>query len=217
MPIIVPDLVSKHQPTNWGRWSELAREGHVPSAAGFDASALPGDLNRFRSRYRMAHAFQGVQLEGFGEETKAGYNALLRLFLTWSAFELFMRVTGATNGDLDALLKPYNPEAAVAAVRRLDPSDRYFTMIRRHVNKHIGAELDKYLAGQPISVIWLIRSLRQIFAHGTLTPNADKVKPWMVQQICDVCCGLLFRVMDEEFSRRVIAYSNQLEGTGPGS
>ena len=47
------------------------------------------DFYRFANRFRLAAAFRGMRLDGFSEETVFGYDALTRVFFTWSAFERY--------------------------------------------------------------------------------------------------------------------------------
>ena len=50
------------------------------------------DVNRLNARVKMAKSFKGIQLDGYKEETTAGYTGLFQVFLTYTAFEVLSKL-----------------------------------------------------------------------------------------------------------------------------
>ena len=76
--ILARDRIWDYYPPGWSRWSSEFDAGAEPSDIGF--SCNQAQLNRFAARYRVAHAFAGVRLKDFREETADGYAGLFPSF-----------------------------------------------------------------------------------------------------------------------------------------
>jgi hypothetical protein len=87
--VVARDATLDGAPPLWAQWSECVREGRAPADIGL--TCQQSALNRFSARYRVAHAFEGITMRGFSPATVDGYSALFRLFLTWSAFEQYLK------------------------------------------------------------------------------------------------------------------------------
>jgi hypothetical protein len=213
MPIIVPDPY-KHYPTAWAKWDYLAGSGHDAMAAGFGVPN--GDLNRFASRYRVARAFTRVELDGYGSATEEGYTALFRIMLMWSAFEQFLKALGIKQHQSDALVARYSSDPLLRLVRNSDYQARLFTFVRKKAKgKHEERNLDAYLSGASCNPTYLASTLRHIFAHGYLTPNAGGAAPDRVARICTLLYDFHMNVMDAEFRARIEAYASNLAHSPP--
>jgi hypothetical protein len=169
-------------------------------------------VNRFKARYRLARAFRGLDLEGFSRATQEGYSALTKVSLHWSAFEAMLLAFGLGD-DARSIARGYDFSRSVAAVRRYDPGDLYFTFVREMLDARspLKRQLRQYLAGGPVTTFALAKALRHIYFHGHLTPNAREVAPGSVVAICNVLTDSLVFVMDEEFSSRaddLLAFSS---------
>ncbi len=61
-------------------------------------------------------------------------------------------------------------------------------------------ELDRYFNSDPCNPQYLASSIRHIFTHGPLTPNANEVDPDTVINICKVLSQFLLNIVDSEFN-----------------
>jgi hypothetical protein len=172
-----------------------------------------GDLNRFASRYRLARSFQSINLADYNQSTVNGYVALFRVFLVWSAFEMFLPVVGCTQDASEPLIAPYDPESVAAKIVALDPTKRFYRFIYKRANDKHKAHVKACFSGASFNLTYLASAIRHIFAHGFLTPSAGEADPDAVCSICSVLCDFLFQVMDTEFERRASEFLS-LPGIG---
>lgn len=166
----------------------------------FNFVGTEGDVNRFGARFRLASSFKGLELEGYQEQTQNGYGALCRIFLCWSAYEVFLEIMGLNVKNTAKILSKYQDFQVAAMIRTLDVNNRFYKFIYERVNKKHKTELDLYLNSDLCNLQYLASAIRHIFAHGPLTPNANEVEPRVVVQICELLSNFLLKVMDEEFS-----------------
>jgi hypothetical protein len=197
----VPDP-NEHRPMGW-----KAFEAHVmtPAIVLLDLAGSVADINRFGNRFRVAHAFQGITLDGFGSTTAKGYSALFRLMLAWSAFELFMdliKVKQKATG-LNELLTKHGHGDLQKEVRTLDNDDLFFKFIVERVNQSHKNELANYFKDDPCNATFLASSIRHIFVHGDLTPGAGGTEEETAGAICASLADAHLHVMSEEFGKRI--------------
>lgn len=187
-----------HYPPKWQALDDCL---HAFSAKSVGFYVSTGDLNRFASRYRLARSFEAITLADYSQPTVAGYGALFRVFLVWSAFELFLRAIGRKQHQLDALLAPYSPESVAAEIVLLDPEKRFYGFIYERANYRQKKEVKACFTGASFNVTYLASAIRHIFAHGHLTPSAGNTNPEAACSICSVLCDFLFQVMNTEFEK----------------
>jgi hypothetical protein len=172
------------------------------SKLGFVGS--PGDVHRFRSRYRLAKSFKGIVLDTYTAETTGGYSALFRVFLTWSAFEQLLEICGLTLPGVAPLLEAYEPEAVAASVRGVVGHEEFLRFVHERLDRATHrANVEAFLRNEPCNVLYLPAGIRHIFSHGNLTPHSGAKNPNAVEQVSAILCDFLFRIMDGEFERRL--------------
>lgn len=182
------------------------KAGRTIQELGFSVEAEFKDVVRFASRYRVANSFKGVDLEGFSEKTIHGYNALFKLFLSWSAFEQWLKLVGLTNSDFKTkkLFDLYGASSLCEAIKEYDKGDAFYSFLLENVTKgKHREEIRKYLQGRDMNGSYLASAIRHIFAHGLLTPHARKAQPHNVAKICDEISTFLLGIMDSEFTKSV--------------
>lgn len=195
-----PNLVNA--PPGWAVCNAALKKFTPPSAMGFVCA--PGDLNRFWSRYRVAKSFREIVLDSYTAETTAGYSALFRVFLTWSAFEHFLTICGLNLPGMVPLLPPYDPTAAETRIRAIEGHADFLRFVLQRLDRaNHRAQVQAFPDGQPCNLLYLPAGIRHIFAHGKLTPNSGTGTTEPVRQIVEVLSELLFRIMDGEFTRRL--------------
>ena len=197
----------KDYPPSWDIFDYYAS---VASPNYFNLFSSTGDINRFAARYRLAKCFQGMILESITPSTANGYSALCRVLLVWSAFEYFLKAINVRQADLASLLSSYNTQDWIDGIHQADADDKFYRFIYKHVNKAHKKELDNYFGNDPCNVTYLASAIRHLFAHGVLTPNANKAEPENVVAICDVLYDALVSVMDKEFSERMLEFKRMV-------
>ena len=170
----------------------------------FPEFSRAADVNRFGARYRLASAFRGVTLEGYGEATSAGYDALTRLTLAWSAFEGLLPAIRMTTHQYSAITARYDPRGCLEDVRRADPPGRVIEFVADHLkSERQRTILREFLQGNDCCLLTMAAAVRHVFVHSALTPNANQADPAAVVRVCDRLTAMLTRVMNREFSERV--------------
>jgi hypothetical protein len=194
----------RNAPPGWAKVDALLREFRPPSTFGFVGTA--GDLNRFWSRYRLAKSFRGVTIEIFSDDTVRGYSTLFRLFLVWSAFEQFMRITGLHFRTSTTLLEDHEVEALDAAIRAHPDYAAFLSAVHAELDRrpHID-NMQAFLRGEPCNILVVPAAIRHIFAHGKLTPNSGVGNVAAACAVSDLLCDFLFTVMDRGFLARLRA------------
>lgn len=76
------------------RYQDLNKRGYFPPRIDFGSEVTGGDINRLNARIRLAMSFRGSNLEGYSDETVAGYDAFFQVVLTHSALERFVEIHG---------------------------------------------------------------------------------------------------------------------------
>lgn len=199
----------EHNPAGW-----KAYQAYVMTPA-IDMLQLHGsvaDINRFGARFRVAHSFRGVTLDGYGQTTANGYSALFRLMLVWSTFELFMQLVDIKQKSLTDLLKKHGHVNLQAQIRHHDQGDLLFKFIVARVNDTHKQELSNYFNDDPCNATYLASSIRHIFVHGDLTPNAGGTEPDVTRAVCKTLSDAHMHVMNEEFSDRVDKMLHEIYG-----
>ncbi len=186
----------------WATCDTLLRKGLSPTDMGFRGNA--GDLNRFRSRYRVAKSFCEVILDSYTPPTVAGYSALFRVFLVWSAVEQFLKITKLSIQDMKPVLTPYNPDALADGIKSVKGYTKFLEFVRNRLDAgNHQNQLKAFLDNQACNILYIPAGIRHIFAHGILTPSSGVGSPRAAKALSDLLCEFLFRVMDGEFVRRL--------------
>jgi hypothetical protein len=199
--VVARDASLDNSPPMWAHWSDSVREGYEPADIGLQCQQAA--LNRFAARYRVARSFEGITLEGFAPRTVSGYASLFRLFLTWSAFEQYLKALQWKQADCTRLITRYVTSDVIAQIRTIDSQNRFYHLVISKANKDHVVELEKYLRKKPFNPSYLASSVRHVFAHGMLTPNANRATPDAVTQICDILSKAHLSATGDDFRRRV--------------
>jgi hypothetical protein len=186
-----------------------------PSYRTFDQCGLPIEefpfpgglarVHRFAARYRFAKEFQMARFETFSSGTAAGYSALCKYQFTYGAFEALLRALGIGRdiGALGPALAKYPHAKWDAAIRAAPTHRRFFEFLTWHLKPGLRDQCRLFLARKPYDPLLLATAVRNSFAHGHLTPSANRTEPEDTVRICSVFSGALVAIMDHEFSTRV--------------
>jgi hypothetical protein len=171
---------------------------------GFKGSKF--DFYRFANRFRLATSFQGMNLEGFTEETSIGYSALTRVFFSWSAFEGYSDLAGDPAPPYKTLLA-HHPRHHIRDLAKLcreqDPQNRLGKFLREHAQSAPQVIfLTKFQEGMDLAVLTHAACIRHIFAHGRLTAHPNGLPAENLAVICDALSSFITDFIRSDFSRR---------------
>jgi hypothetical protein len=175
------------------------------------------DFYRFANRLRLAVSFRGMSLEGFTDETAAGYDALTRVFFAWSAFERYADL--ANDRPPFRTLFAHHPRRHVhelaAHCRALDPEGRLcdFLVTQSLLPVH-ETHLQRFRDGQDFPVLTLAASIRHIFAHGILTAHPNGLPAENLANIGRSLGNFLIHFLREDYDRRLRLAESLIERSG---
>lgn len=129
------------------------------------------ELTRFVFRYRLAKSFEGMSAEGIGR-TLEGYNAVVKLFLTYTAYEQLLRASVGLN-VFGMFSIDRNTIFDARLADRLRKNGKLIDFLVEHSTD--GTLLSKLISFRKNSnndVVCVAYAIRNIFAHGELTATA---------------------------------------------
>ncbi len=141
---------------------------------------VKGLLNRFAYRYRLAKSFTSINAAGIGRTLK-GYDAILKLFLSYTAYEEIMAAAlAAKNPNIKHIIDNSIINNSLAAKVRSNNKLKYYLQSYEH-SDDLKYNLKLMFDGKYNDVSGVAYAIRNIFAHGDLTPttlglttNADR-------------------------------------------
>jgi hypothetical protein len=125
-------------------------------------------LARFVYRYRLAKSFTGIIAKDIGRTIK-GYNAILKVFLTYTAYEQLLKASnGLSVYGLDGIAK--NRIVDIELAERLRKNKQLIDFLVEY-------STDSVLIGQLVAfrknanndIVCVAYAVRNVFAHGELT------------------------------------------------
>jgi hypothetical protein len=195
MPIKLPE---QFHPPLWHEYEK--RRQHAAITPWFAAQS---EVNRFRARYRFAKSFRGLNLEGYAEDTKAGYEALTKVAFVWSAYEQMLRALKIQDGR--EIIKNYPMKEVIKKIKKLDTEFKFFRFVRQKLKdeNHLKDKVTIFIDGGACTVLTLAASVRHIYLHGHLTANVQRLHPSIVSQICDLLADSILIIIDSEFKESI--------------
>ena len=190
----------------YGLFHRLIKNGHTLADMGLHGT--PGDVVRLSYRLRIVKAFRGITLEGIEARTSKGYDALMLVFLTHSALERYLPIIGLKTVDnIEPALDATHSAKVVAEIFDYDKDGKFFNFLHPRLNKRLKTKLSECRDGKCGNVGVVSESIRHIFAHGHLAPNANDMKPELVCRICQKVSAFVLEFMDREFNNRMLEYA----------
>jgi hypothetical protein len=201
-------------------FDQFYKLGHRPEAMGLNGSA--GDVTRLSYRLKLARGFRTLDVENFSPRSVVGYNAFFQVFLTHSAVEQYLKLTGQYQrltqqkpADLETQFPSLSSSEVVRSFFACDKDDRLFKFLCSKLDsKNLKAGLVECQAGHCASVWPLSASIRHIFAHGHLTANAKGINPSRIHRGCKGLSDFLLNYVDDDFSGRIDGYARRQIHTG---
>lgn len=192
-------------------WESFDRHvGHVGARwLGFAVDG--GEVNRFAARYRAAKCFNHADFDYLSALTRDGYSTLIRLLLTYSAFEHFLRCLGTDLRHTSTLLTEDERDRALDRLRGLNGSLEFFMAVRSHLDqRNYTRQFDDFIAGNTCNLFYLAGGVRHAFAHGQLTASPATCPPESVATCSRFLVSVLARIMDREFKRRIDEFEDSI-------
>ena len=172
---------------------------------GFKGSKF--DFYRFANRFRLATSFQGMNLEGFTEETTTGYSSLTRVFFTWSAFEGYTELADDQAPPYRTLFA-HHPSKHIRNLAKFcrdqDPENKLGQFLKDYSQSGYQVTfLEKFREGNDLAVLTHAACIHHIFAHGRLTAHPNGLQAENMTAICDALSGFISDFIRGDFERRL--------------
>lgn len=195
-------------PTSWEQFTSEYRSEESLSQTGFSGSFA--SLSRWCARYRLAKSFKALDL---GDEYKSAetcdlYSAIVRVFLTYSAFESYIKAIGL-NPSRESVVKDLQDKQGqkihISAIRKIDPEYDLFIFLAAHLDsKKLRDMLTDFTEGAQANVSLIARCIRHVFAHGILSANSAGLSAEKFNELARVVCDFLLDVMDRDFTEKLM-------------
>ena len=205
-------IQTKGYPKGFTEYQILFRRKIYPGAMGLHPNTKRPTI--FANRLRVARQFDGLKLLGYTENTEAGYEGLMRVFLAYTALEKLGDVLLAPSSRksigriaLRDKCSLYAHDSVLKSLNVNDPKGRFVEHVAKHCkSSQLKARIGGLLSEDPPSIAILANGIRNLFAHGHLTPSPQNCDPTCVAKLCEQISRFVIHVLDEEFSSVIVRY-----------
>jgi hypothetical protein len=155
----------KYYPDHWREYCSMCKsENQVPDT----------NWAIFAGRFRMAGNFGGGTWFSMGERSVRGYDAAIRLLLSYSAFEAACAAAGTRPTNIK-LEDPYLKDCR----RKVRTSFKSFSEedfpLRNALSKNsLKKKIDDFFSGDSEDLLPFASAIRHLFAHGVWTPKGSQ-------------------------------------------
>ncbi len=161
-------------------------------------SSVRQKLNRFSYRYRLARSFAGMTAPEVGE-TLTGYDALMKVFLTYTAYELI--IGAATDLQLPHVgSKSTNTVNDENLIRQIAENESLKHYVIKTSGKNNRATIEDTMALKNFNIAAVVFALRNGVSHGDLTPTVVGIKTKADKQMLFALSNALLNYCDSVFS-----------------
>jgi hypothetical protein len=180
-------------PNSWEQYCTLVRDSEVELPIEFSDNL--GGLSRWSARFRLAKSFRSLDLgdEYSGSETPRLYSSITRIFLVYSAFETYCKILKLDLDQVKKMQDNYSQKSIIQRIRDLDQEHKLPKFLMPHLNPGLKTKIQEFIDGEEVSVSFLARCIRHIFAHGILAAYSN----------------FLLNCMDSDFDERVEMIANK--------
>jgi hypothetical protein len=195
------------------KFQELLKLNYSASQMGFNVGA--GEINRIGARVKLATAFKKLELDGYAHDTADAYSSLFKIFLMYSAFEQFLKIFDIKFYDIDHRFPDHQYIEISNSIRSKDAPGKFFDFIHEHLDsQQLKTRISDFQSCTSSNPAVLAAAIRHVFAHGKLTPNANKGNPKVAIGICALLSDFLLNFMDVEFEKSVNRFYEEQEQKG---
>jgi hypothetical protein len=198
---------NQNTPTAWTRFESVHRKQSYITERGFSCDFA--HLSRWAARFRLAKSFQGLDLGNEYTSTKTPiiYSAIVKIFLVYSAFELYCSAIGLNASD-ETLVKSIQDTQGqrdiILKIRNHDPQNHLFKFLLDHLTgRSLKNTMQKFIEGEYVNVSFLAKCVRHIFAHGFLAANSSGLSIESFAEISRIISIFLLDCMDNDFESKI--------------
>ena len=159
-------------------------------------------LIRFVYRYRLANSFSGIVADDIGNTIK-GYNTILKLFLTYTAYEQLLNaakglhVFGLLSVDKNFILNKQLAE------KLRNNKELVSFLIEHSIDSLLISQLSQFRNGKNDDVVCIAYAIRNVFSHGELTATAIGTRLASQRKVLDELAKFLLDYCDDIFTKCV--------------
>lgn len=182
-------------PSYWKVFCQWQRD-HEPVALPEHISL--SELNRFAARYRLARAFNGIDADGYADDTVDAYGAVLKVFLAYSALEQFHKAVEPAN-PRQHLSERWASWATSPAVSLRESDAIIQFLIKTVSNERLKEKLIAFQRGKHDNVLIVATALRHAVAHGFMSVHPEGTSARVSKVFCQQMSRLLLSISDRAF------------------
>ena len=191
------------------RWRRAREELNFVS---LPENVSSSELNRFADRYRLARAFNGLEIDGYADDTVKAYSALMRAFLAYSALEQFHKAV-KPSGRIH--LSDRWADLAISPATELKGSDAIIEFLVKTVSsKPLKNKLIAFQRGEHNNALIVATALRHAVAHGFMSVHPEGTSAKVSQLFCNQIASLLLSIADRSFIDLLESLSIDVGTTG---
>lgn len=181
-------------------FQQLRSQHYTTREMGFQVGTAT--INRVYARYKLAISFQRMELDGYHTATTKAYSGLFRVFLTYSAFEQFLTLYRIRFFEVEPHFPQHPYTESAAYIRLCDPRSKLLDFLYAELenNAHKNRIME-FKTGNSDNPIVIAAAIRHVFAHGKMSPHANRSYPPSVEKIALYLSEFLLQIMDTEFER----------------
>ena len=168
------------------------------------------ELNRFAARYRLARAFNGIDADGYAEDTTDAYGAVLKVFLAYSALEQFHKAVKPTKPRQH--LSERWAECAVSPAVSLRESEAIIQFLIKTVSHNkLRDQLIAFQQGKHDNVLIVATALRHAVAHGFMSVHPEGTSARVSKIFCQQLSRMLLSISNQSFINLLKSLSIDLD------
>lgn len=156
------------------------------------------ELNRFAARYRLARAFNGIDADGYADDTIDAYGAVLKVFLAYSALEQFHKAVKPVRPK-QHLSERWADWATSPAVSLRESEAIIQFLIKTVSSERLRDKLIAFQRGKHDNVLIVATALRNSVAHGFMSVHPEGTSARVSKVFCQQMSRMLLSISDRAF------------------
>ena len=156
-------------------------------------------LVRFVYRYRLAKCFDSTNAAGVGRTLKS-YDSILKVFLAYTAYEQLMKVAPRL-GVFKVFPIEINQIIEKEQAENIRSQNAILSfLVKNSQKKELSLKIINFQKGLTDDIACVAYALRNVYAHGELTPTAIGIRNSKDQKILIDLADSILEYCDELFS-----------------
>ncbi|MCG8368697.1 MAG: hypothetical protein MJA27_35860, partial [Pseudanabaenales cyanobacterium] len=159
-------------------------------------------------RYRLASAFEGLEVSGYPSATKNAYGAVLKAFLAYSALEQLHKAVKPPSGSRNLMDRWASLGTKPASQLRRSKSILMF-LEEQVESRPLLERLHAFQNGESDNCLSVATALRHAVAHGFMSVHPNGTSPQTAEGFCQLVSQMLIEIADHEFRGLVSDLTHQ--------